>query len=471
MGLTKKSDRLGTEAIIPLLFKLSAPAIVGMLIQSLYNIVDSIYLGRLSKEALAAVSLSFPVQMILVAIGVGTGVGTSSLISRLLGRGATDRANSVVEHVLLITLFYSIIVTIIGVFFSSNIMSIFTDNMFLINLSNSYIRIILIGSLALFFPMVVNNVLRGEGNTFVPMLTMVIGAVLNIILDPFLIFGIGIFPELGIEGAAYATIFSRAVGAIFIAFILFSDRNQIKLSWESFKKFKFDFQIIKNIYQVGFPAMALQLSASVMIAGVNMIIANYNTLAIAVFGIYFRLQSFIFLPIVGLNQGYMPIVGYNYGHNKPLRMKKTIKYGLMVSFLFTIVGFVIFQVFPRQLILLFNKNQELLEIGTVALKRVSMAFPIMGPALVASTTFQAVGKGFPSLIHSVTRQIVILLPLMYLMGEFYGLATLWLALPIAELIAALIVGVWLFVTMRDVFARMKEKNERQKRMESKESLS
>jgi Na+-driven multidrug efflux pump len=217
--------------------------------------------------------------------------------------------------------------------------------------------------------------------------------------------------------------------------------------------------------------MALQLSASVMIAGVNMIIANYNTLAIAVFGIYFRLQSFIFLPIVGLNQGYMPIVGFNYGHNKPLRMKKKIKYGLMVSFLFTIVGFVIFQVFPRQLILLFNKNQELLEIGTVALKRVSMAFPIMGPALVASTTFQAVGKGFPSLIHSVTRQIVILLPLMYLMGEFYGLATLWLALPIAELIAALIVGVWLFVTMRDVFARMKEKNERQKRMESKESLS
>lgn len=462
MELAKKSDRLGTEPILPLLFKLSAPAIIGMATQSLYNVVDSIYIGRLSKEALAAVSLSFPVQLILIAIGVGTGVGTSSLISRLLGRDEPARATNVAEHVSLITLIYAVIVCIFGFFFSRELMSVFTDNGMLIDLSEEYIRIILMGSLALFFPMVANNILRGEGNTFAPMIMMIIGAGLNIILDPFLIFGLWIFPKLGIKGAAIATIVSRLIGGIFILYILISDKNQIKLTLEGFKKFEFDFGIIKNVYKVGLPAMALQLSASVMIAGVNKIVATYDTLAIAVFGIYFRLQSFVFLPLVGLNQGYMPIVGYNYGHKKPERVKKTIQYGLLVGFTFTTIGFIIFQVFPEKLILLFNKNPELLRIGTTALKRVTLAFPVMGPALVASTTFQAIGKGVPSLAHSVLRQIVFLFPIMYVLGEMYGLTTLWFAIPIAELLAAIIVGVWLFVTMRRVLREVRQELKKSK---------
>ncbi|KXS40369.1 MULTISPECIES: MATE family efflux transporter [unclassified Candidatus Frackibacter] len=454
MALTKKSDRLGTEPIIPLLIKLSVPGIIGMLIQSFYNIIDSIYIGRLSKEALSAVSLSFPIQLLLIALAVGTGVGTTSLISRLLGKGENHRANNAAEHAFVIGIFYAILVAISGIYFTEDLISLFTDNLLLIKLATRYTKIILVGSIALFIPMIANNVLRGEGNTFVPMLTMLIGAVLNIILDPFMIFGLWVFPELGIEGAAYATIISRFISGIFIAFVLFSDKNQLKLN---LKDFKFEPQIIIDIYKVGLPAMALQLSASAMVAGVNKIVEPYSPLAIAVFGIYFRLQSFIFLPIIGLSQGYMPIVGYNYGHGKPDRMKKTIKAGLIFSSIVTIIGFVIFQVFPRELIILFNDDPKLIKIGVTALKRITLAYPIMGAALIASTTFQAIGKGIPSLIHSTFRQVVLLFPIMYLIGEYYGLATLWFAIPIAELLAAIIVITWLVLELRRVFNRMKEK--------------
>ncbi|ADL13347.1 MATE family efflux transporter [Acetohalobium arabaticum] len=449
--LTKDSDRLGTEEILPLLIKLSVPGIIGMSTQSLYNVIDSIYIGRLSKEALSAVSLAFPVQMILIAIGAGTGVGISSLISRLLGQGREDRASNAAGHVMLITLVYGLVFCLLGILWSDELINIFTDNSTLIAMAVEYIRVIMMGSLAIFFPMIANNILRGAGNTFAPMVMLVIGAVLNIILDPFLIFGIGIFPKLGIQGAAVATILSRLIGGIFIAYILFLQQNQIEFS---VKKFEFDFQLIKEIYRVGLPAMAMPLSASVMIAGVNKIIAGYSTLAIAVFGIYFRLQSFVFLPIVGLNQGYMPIVGYNYGHKNPERMKKTIKLGLAVSSVFTTIGFITFQLFPQELIQLFNRSPELLEMGVTALKKLTLAFPIMGPALVASATFQAVGKGVPSLIHSVTRQVFFLFPIMYVLGEIYGLDTLWYALPIAEFIAAVGIIIWMVITFRTLFTEL-----------------
>src|SRR6056297_877927 len=243
MALESKSDRMGEEPILKLLFKLSAPAIIGMLIQAMYNIVDSIYVGRLSTDALSALSISFPVQMFLIAVGVGTGVGTSSLISRLLGQGNKRRANNVAEHVFFIAIIYGIVVGIIGVFFTENIINIFTNDPVLIDLGQRYIRIILVGSMAIFIPATFNYILRGEGNTFFPMLTMVIGAILNMILDPFLIFGIGFFPKLGVAGAAYATVFSRIIGGIFIIFVLFSDKNELTLDLEDFD---FDFGIIKE---------------------------------------------------------------------------------------------------------------------------------------------------------------------------------------------------------------------------------
>jgi putative MATE family efflux protein len=455
MELTKESDRLGEEAIIPLLLKLSAPGVVGMMINALYNIVDSIYIGRLSTEALSALSLSFPIQMIIISVAAGTGIGTNSLISRLLGQGEEHRANNTAEHVFFIALIYAVITMIIGLFWGQDLIGLFTNNQVLIDLTSQYLKIIMIGSLAIYVPIIFNNILRGEGNTFTPMLTMMIGAIINILLDPFLIFGIGFFPKLGVKGAAYATIFGRGVAGIFIIYIILKGDNEVELTLADFK---FDWQILKDIYQVGFPAMLMRGLASVMIAGMNKIVGYYDTTAIAVVGIYFRMQSIIILPIFGLSQGFMPLVGYNYGHGNPQRMKKTIAFGGVLALSFSLLGFTIFQIFPRQLITLFNQDPELIKIGSTALKRISFAYLIMGLNIIGATTFQALGRGFPSLFISALRQIFILLPVMYLLGEFYGLATLWYAFPIAEIVAFSLLSIWLLTTIKSAVATINQEN-------------
>jgi putative MATE family efflux protein len=427
-----------------------------MFIQALYNIVDSIFVAKLSEEALAALSLAFPIQMVLIAIAVGTGVGTSSLISRLLGQGSKQRASNAAEHVLLIAVIYGVIVGILGLLFSNKLISLFTKDTILIDLGTQYIRIILLGSIALFIPMISNNILRGEGNTFIPMVTMLIGSLLNMALDPLLIFGIGFFPELGIEGAAIATVVSRIISGSFILYMLFNGNNHIKLD---LRNFKFDISILKGIYKVGLPAMTMQLLGSFMIAGINAIVASYSTVAIAAMGIYFKLQSFVFMPVFGLNQGYMPILGYNYGHNNAERMKKAIRYGFIVAFVFTSLGFLIFQLFPIQLLRMFDASNELLDIGRTALTTISLAFPIIGPAIVGSTTFQALGMGLPSLILSFSRQIIILLPLAYILSLTGKLNLVWFAFPLSEVISAVFLVIWLRKALKKVFSQMKLKKQ------------
>ncbi|TDO86486.1 putative MATE family efflux protein [Halanaerobium saccharolyticum] len=453
MALTSKSARMGEEPIVKLLFKLSAPAIAGMLIQALYNIVDSIYVGRLSTDALSALSISFPVQMFLIAVGVGTGVGTSSLISRLLGKGDKCRANNVAEHVFFIAIIYGILGGLLGIFFSENIIRLFTNDPVLIDLGYQYINIILTGSIAIFIPATFNYILRGEGNTFVPMLTMMIGAVLNMIIDPFLIFGLGPFPQLGVAGAAYATVFSRFIGGIFIVFVLFSDKNELTLKLEDFK---FDFQIIKEIYNVGIPAMANRLLFSVSIVFINLILGAFSSTAIAVMGLIFRMQSFFLMMVFGLTQGYLPIVGYNYGHNNPERMKKTILVGNAAALSFGVFGFIIFQLFPGAIIRLFNSDPELLNIGIGALRRVSLSYFFMVLNIIGVATFQAVGKGMPSFAITFLRQAVLLVPGMYLLGEFFGLNAVWLSFPIAETVSFVIMIVWLIATIKSSMGRMRE---------------
>lgn len=455
MALAKKSNRMGEEKISSLLFKLSVPAIIGMLIQALYNIVDSIYVGRLSTEALSALSLCFPIQMFLIAIAVGTGVGTSSLISRLLGQGNKHRANNAAEHVFFVAILYGIIVGIFGVFFADDVVHIFTDNPELIELGQRYIKIILTGSIAIFIPATFNYILRGEGNTFVPMLTMLIGAILNMILDPLVIFGIGFFPQLGIEGAAYATVFSRLVGGIFIILVLFSDKNEITLR---LKDFDFDLQIIKEIYQVGLPAMVNRLLFSSAMVVINMILGAFNTTAIAVMGVIFRLQSFFLMCVFGLNQGYLPLVGYNYGHSKPERMKRTIFLGSLTAFSFGLIGFIIFQVFPEALLKLFNNDPELLKIGVIALRRVSISYFFMVLNIIGVATFQAIGKGMPSLVITFLRQVVLLVPGMYLLGQWFGLNATWFTFPIAESLTFVLLLVWLLSTLKKSMRKMQEHN-------------
>ena len=453
MVLKSKSSRMGEEPIVKLLFKLSAPAIAGMLIQAMYNIVDSIYVGRLSTDALSALSISFPVQMFLIAVGVGTGVGTSSLISRLLGKGDNCRANNVAEHVFFIAIIYGILGGLLGIFYSENIVRLFTNDPVLIDLGYQYINIILTGSIAIFIPATFNYILRGEGNTFVPMLTMMIGAVLNMIIDPFLIFGLGPFPQLGVAGAAYATIFSRFIGGIFIIFVLFSDKNELTLKLEDFE---FDFQIIKEIYNIGIPAMANRLLFSVSIVFINLILGAFSSTAIAVMGLIFRMQSFFLMMVFGLTQGYLPIVGYNFGHNNPERMKKTIIVGNLAALSFGVIGFIIFQLFPGAIIKLFNSDPKLLNIGIGALKKVSLSYFFMVLNIIGVATFQAVGKGMPSFAITFLRQAILLVPGMYILGEIFGLDAVWFSFPIAESISFVIMISWLIATIKKSMNRMRE---------------
>nr|WP_243414806.1 MATE family efflux transporter [Sporosalibacterium faouarense] len=433
------------------MIKMSVPSILSMMIQAAYNVVDSIWVAKISNNALAALSLAFPIQMILIAVAVGTGVGASSLISRLLGQGRDKEASNAAEHVLIMSVVYGIVMAIGGLLLSKNLIGLFTEDKELIELGSSYIRIILLGSTAMFIPMIANNVLRGEGNTFIPMISMLIGSLINIVLDPFFIFGYGFFPELGIEGAAVATVVSRLLSGVFIVFILFVGKHQINLN---FKKFKFDLSIIKGIYAVGLPAMTIQLLASLMMSGLNKILAESGAIAISTMGIYFRLQSFVFMPVFGLNQGYMPIIGYNYGHNNPNRMKETIKLGFIVAFVFTTLGCLLFQIFPKPLIKLFSSDEELLRIAIHALRTISIAFPIIGPAIIGSTTFQAIGKGVPSLVLSFSRQIILLLPLAYILYNTWGLDIIWYSFPISEGISAILMAVWLSKSLKNEFRVM-----------------
>lgn len=453
MNKQTKENRLGVEPILPLLIKLSIPSILSMTIQALYNVVDSIYVGRLSTDALSALSLTFPLEMILISIAVGTGVGASSLISRRLGQGENRKASSAAEHTLLLSLVYGLIIGIVGFFFSEDLIAIFTDNQTLIQLGAEYLKITFVGSVFLFVPSLSNNILRGEGNTFIPMISMLIGSIINIILDPFLIFGIGPFPMLGVAGAAYATVFSRMVSGIFIVYMVLNNDKDLKID---LKQFKISFPILKDIYSVGLPAMIMQLLGSIMVGGLNIIVGSHNDYAIAVVGIYFKLQSFVFMPVFGLNQGYMPIIGYNYGHNNPKRMKETIKYGLVTAFVITTLGFVLFQTMPELFIKLFNDDPELISIGITALKTISLAFPVIGIAIVASTTFQAVGKGVISMIVSFLRQIIVLLPVAYLLGKFGDLKHIWYAFPISETVSFVVLLILSKKVFTKVFLEMEE---------------
>ena len=455
MNDNTSENRLGTEPILPLLIKLSIPSIFSMTIQALYNVVDSIYVGRYSTSGLSALSLAFPLQMFLIAISVGTGTGASSLISRLLGKRETEQASRVAEHTLFLSIFYGILIAIIGLFFSERLIGIFTDDPVLLKMAADYIRIIFMGSAFLFIPVLSSDILRAEGNTFVPMIAMLIGAVINIVLDPFLIFGIGPFPELGAAGAAYATVFSRIISGIYIIYMVFINDKDIKVD---IKKFAFKFEIIRDIYKVGLPSMVMQFLASFMVSGLNLIVGSYNTDAIAVIGIYFKLQSFVFMPVFGLNQGYMPIVGYNYGFNKPDRMKQTIKYGLITGGAITTLGFIAFQFFPEPLVRLFSKDPELVALGIKALKTISLSFPVVGISIIASTTFQAVGKGVISLMISFSRQIIVLLPAAYFLAKIGGVNLMWYAFPISEVVSALILSTIFLRTFRKVFKEMDKKN-------------
>ncbi|MDY4889083.1 MAG: MATE family efflux transporter [Sphaerochaetaceae bacterium] len=423
-----KENKMGTMPVGKLLISMSIPMMFSMLIQALYNIVDSIFIARVSESALTAVSLAFPLQMLMISFAVGTSVGVNSLLARRLGERRKEEAEKVAGNGIVLLFLTYLAFLIIGICFTDPFMKMFTDDAELITMGNQYLKICMIFSFGIFISIACEKIIQGTGETMVSMLIQLVGAVVNIILDPILIFGLFGIPALGVRGAAIATVIGQI--ASMIAGIILVRRNKyVKVR---FLKARFNPGISKETYKVGLPSIIMQAIGTIMTSAMNLILISFTPTATTVFGAYFKLQSFVFMPIFGLNSGFIPIVGYNFGARNFGRIHRTVKVGILIAVLIMAFGFGIFQLFPQLLLSFFNPSQAMLDIGVVALRSISWSFILAGIQIMLSGVFQGTGDGIYSMICSITRQLVFLIPSSWILGKLFGLDMVWYGFIISE---------------------------------------
>ena len=440
-----RENKMGTMPVNKLLVSMAVPMIISMLVQALYNVVDSIFVARLSQDALTAVSLAFSMQNLMIAVGAGTGVGVNALLSKSLGEKNFGVVNKSANNSLFLVFCTYILFFIIGVSLTGIYFDIQTDVQTIAQYGKDYLYIILLGSFGIFGQMCFERLLTATGRTIYSMIIQMSGAIINIILDPIMIFGYFGFPALGVKGAALATVVGQVCACI-IGFVFNIKYNsEIKLNLKDIKP---DPYVIKRIYAVGVPSIVMASIGSVMTFGLNKILIGFTTTAVAVFGVYFKLQSFIFMPVFGLNNGLVPIVAYNYGARNRERIVKVIKLAMAYAFGIMAVGFIVFESIPELLLNLFRSNDPaenaaMLEIGVPALRIIACNFIVAGFCIIMGSTFQALGNAVYSLIVSVARQLVVLLPAAYILSLFGNLNIVWFCFPIAETIS-LIVSLFFF---------------------------
>ena len=437
-----KENKMGTMPMTKLILTMSLPAIFSMTIMAMYNVVDSIFIGQYSQEGLNATSLAYPLQMLLIAVAVGTGVGINSLVSRRLGEKNFKEANEVATHGLLLSFFSYAIFLVLGIVISRPFMMLYTTNENIIEYGTQYLTVVLCFSLFAIIEVTIEKTLQATGDMIFPMLFQLTGAVINIIFDPLLIFGVGPFPKLGVMGAAIATVFGQFCSMVFALLIIFLKSHMIKIT---FKNFKFSMQTIKNIYAVGFPSVIMQSIGSIMIVGLNGILASSEA-SVTVLGVYYKLQSFVFMPCFGLNQGVMPIIGYNYGARNRKRVYSALKRGIIIGVIIMTLGTIAMWAIPEQLISMFGGTDELMKIGVPAFRIISLCFIPAAAGIIFTTLFQAVGKGIRSLIMSFARQLVLILPIAFIFSKIWGLGAVWYAFPIAE-IFSLAIAIGFFINL------------------------
>lgn len=445
MGETVKQNKMGYEKMLKLIMSMSLPAMFSMTVMALYNVVDSIFVGNIPNSGvigLNAVSYSYPLQMLLIAFAVGTAIGANSLISRRLGAGNQKEADSAATHGLILALFTWIIFILIGLFAVKPFLRMYNCEGLTFDYGYQYLMIVLCFSGFSMVQVSVEKSLQATGEMVFPMLFQLAGALTNIIFDPLLIYGIGPFPKLEVAGAAIATVLGQFVGMVFALVVLFTRKNRVHVS---FKGFRLNFETIKNIYVVGFPSIIMQSISSFMILGMN---AMLNKVGVTVLGIYFKLQSFVFMPCFGLNQGLLPIMGFNYGARKKQRLYSAMKHGIVIAMIIMIIGTIVFLTIPDKLIMMFNNNDPtLVSVGVPAFRIICLCFVPAAVGIVFISMFQATGKGFRALIISFTRQLVFILPVAFIISKLIGNESLiWLAFPIAE-IGSLILAISLFINL------------------------
>lgn len=434
-----RENKMGNTPMLKLIVSMSLPAMFSMLVQSLYNIVDSAFVAQLGEGALTAVSLAFPIQMLIISVAVGTGIGINSLVSRRLGEKNQEEANSAATHGILLGLFSGIVVAILGLLFTRFFFECFTNDKTMIDMGYSYIIIITTLSFGSFVQINIEKTLQATGNMIYPMIFQLVGAMTNIILDPIMIFGLFGFPKLGVSGAAIATVIGQIFAMLLSLYVVFKKSHDVHIT---FKGFKLNFKTIKNIYAVGFPSMVMQSIGSVLIVGLNSILITFSDAAVSVLGIYYKLQSFIFMPVFGLTQGVMPIMGYNYGAKNKHRLLSALKIGSVIAILIMLIGTILFMSIPDKLLMIFNASEQMLEIGVKALRTISLCFVPAAIGIMFSTLFQAIGQGHKSLYISILRQLVIILPAAYLLSKI-GLYYVWYSFPIAEVFSLMVSVIFL----------------------------
>ncbi len=423
-------NKMGIVPIPKLLFQMSLPAILSMLLQAFYNIVDSIFVSRLGEDALAAVTLVFPMQMLLIAVGVGTGVGLNSLIARRLGEKRFDAANSAATHGVLLILFNFFIFLLVGWFTSRPFYQWYSDDPGLVGMATDYAQIVMCVSIFLFTQCTFEKILQGTGNMIAPMVSHVCGTIVNLILDPILIFGLFGVPAMGVKGAAVATVLGQAVGACVVSFFIFFRNKQVHIS---FRGFHFSWTTIKDIYVVALPGMIMQAIPSFVNVFLNQILISFSVTAVSVLGVYFRLQSFVFMPIFGLNQGALPIMGYNYGAQNRERLTHALKLTVKTALIIMAFGMFLFEVFPDQLLSIFDASPEMLRIGKNAMRLLALCFLPAAIGISLSNFFQALGHGIYSLLMTLIRQLFAILPAAWILSRFFDETGVWMAYPIAEI--------------------------------------
>ncbi len=431
----RKENKMGVMPENKLLLTMSVPMMISMLIQALYNVVDSIFVSQISQDALNAVSLAFPAQNLMIAVAVGAGVGVNATLSKRLGEQDHEAVNRVAANGLALTLVHFFIFFLLGLSLSDFYYEIQTTNQAINEAGAVYMRICMMASPGLLGAIMMERLLQSTGRTIFTMITQGMGAITNIILDPILIFGYFGAPQMGVAGAAVATVAGQFVSLGLCVFFNLRFNSEIKLN---FKGFRFHRETVRQIYGIGIPTMMMNALGSVVVFGFNQILLRFTEAATAVFGVYFKLQSFVFMPVFGLNNGMVPIIAYNYGARKKDRIIKIIKLSIFYAVLIMAVGLCIFQLIPRHLLLLFHASEEMLEIGVPALRIISLGFLFAGYNIVCGSVFQAFGRGVLSLSVSVVRQVVVLLPVAFVLALTKQLELVWLSTLIAEVVALIL---------------------------------
>ena len=421
------------KPVFSLLISMSVPMMLSMLIQSLYNIVDSIYVSRLGTDALTAVSLAYPLQNAIVSVAVGIGVGISTAISIHLGAGDQEKADRSATLGIALTVFHCILFVLAGIFITRPFLSLFTDDPAILEDACDYTYIVLCLSFGALLQIAFEKIFQSIGQMKITMYLLIVGCVINIVLDPILIFGLLGFPALGVSGAAISTVIGQICA--FLLYIAVYMRKSYAVHIR-LKHLKFDRSIIRQIYGVGIPSSIMMLLPSVLISILNSILTALSDVYVAVLGVYFKLQTFIYMPANGIVQGMRPIIGYNYGAGENERVRSTIRYSLGCAAMLMLAGTLLSLLIPEQIFTLFDADAELMSAGVTALRIICIGFLVSSIGVIYSGTFEALGNGRNSLIISLLRQVAVTVPLAFLLSRVWGAAGVWAAFPAGEVIAA-----------------------------------